>query len=169
MITRRAPANLYPGVLWKISWRYLWMHRWQSILMVLGITLGVAVMVAIDLANASASRAFELSTQAITGKTTHQISGGPQGLDETIYVNMRRQGLLDIAEPVIDAYVSSSQLGNRPLELLGIDPFVDAPFHNYLAGTGQASLDQLSSFLTQPGALIRPEAGVKTDAGCSRP
>jgi putative ABC transport system permease protein len=154
MKVRSSSSNLYPPVLWKISWRYLWMHRWQSILMVLGITLGVAVMVAIDLANASASRAFELSTQAVTGKTTHQISGGPRGLDESIYVNLRRQGLVDKAEPVIDAYVSSPQLGNRPLNLLGIDPFVDGPFHDYLAGTSRASIDQLSSFLTQPGALI---------------
>ncbi|MDR3576234.1 MAG: FtsX-like permease family protein [Anaerolineaceae bacterium] len=150
----RSHSTLYPPVLWKIGWRFLWMHRWQSTLMVLGITLGVAVMVAIDLANASASRAFELSTQAITGKTTHQISGGPQGLDESIYVNLRRQGLIDQAEPVIDAYVSSPQLGNRPLDLLGVDPFVDAPFHDYLTSTGLSVQEQLSSFLTQPGALM---------------
>ena len=54
-------------------------HPWQSLLMVLGITLGVAVVVAIDLANASASRAFDLSTEAVAGRATHQIDGGPAG------------------------------------------------------------------------------------------
>ena len=155
MNARRNRSNLYPPVLWKIGVRFLWMHRWQSILMVLGITLGVAVMVAIDLANASASRAFQLSTQAITGKTTHQITGGPLGLDESVYVNLRRQGLLDQAEPVISAYVSSPQIGNRPLDLLGIDPLVDAPFHDYLSGSGHdLRQEQLTPFLTQPGALM---------------
>ncbi len=64
-----------------MGWRYLLRHRWQSVLMVLGIALGVAVMVAIDLANASASRAFVLSTETLTGKATHQIDGGTLGIE----------------------------------------------------------------------------------------
>ena len=59
--------------------------------MVLGIALGVAVVISIDLANASAGRAFALSTETVTGKTTHQIVGGPQGVDEKVYVNLRLQ------------------------------------------------------------------------------
>ena len=82
-----------PKTLWRIGWRYLLRHPWQSVLMVLGITLGVAVVVAVDLANASASRAFDLSTSAVAGKATHQITGGPQGLEENIYTDLRRAGL----------------------------------------------------------------------------
>ncbi len=144
----------FPGTLLRIGWRYLRRHRWQSLLMVLGISLGVAVMVSIDLANASAARAFELSTQAITGKATHQIVGDSTGLAESIYVRLRRAGVVEVAAPLVAAYVSSPQLGNQPLRLLGIDPFVDAPFREYL-GTGQAnSLAELLPFLTQPGGLL---------------
>ena len=50
--------------------------------MILGIALGVAVVVSIDIANASSARAFELSAETVAGRATHQISGGPQGLDE---------------------------------------------------------------------------------------
>ncbi len=78
-----------------VGWRYLLRHPWQSVLMILGITLGVAVMVAIDLANVSASQAFDLSTEAVAGRATHQIVGGPQGLDESVYVALRRAGLTD--------------------------------------------------------------------------
>ena len=49
-------------VLLNFGWRYLLRHPWQTALMILGITLGVAVVVAVDLANASASQAFQLST-----------------------------------------------------------------------------------------------------------
>ena len=56
---------------WNIGWRYMLRHPWQTILMIVGITLGVAVAVAIDLANSSASRAFDLSTEAVAGKATH--------------------------------------------------------------------------------------------------
>lgn len=61
----------FPRTLLHIGWRYLALHRWQSLLMILGVAVGVAVMVSIDLANASAARAFELSTEAVTGKATH--------------------------------------------------------------------------------------------------
>ena len=60
-----------------VGWRYLLRHPWQTSLMILGIALGVSVMVAIDLANSAASRAFDLSTDAIAGRATHQIIGGP--------------------------------------------------------------------------------------------
>jgi ABC-type lipoprotein release transport system permease subunit len=54
------------NLLFRIGFRYLLHHPFQSALMILGITLGVAVVVAIDIANASASRAFDLSTEATT-------------------------------------------------------------------------------------------------------
>ena len=106
--------------------------------MILGVMLGVAVMVAIDLANAAASRAFDLSTDAIAGKATHQIVGGPTGLDETIYTRLRVEGGVRLAAPVVTEYVSSPQLGDRPIELLGVDPFAEAPFRSFLL-TGNAA------------------------------
>ncbi len=153
-----------------IGWRYLLRHPWQTALMVLGIALGVAVMVAIDLANTAASRAFDLSTDAIAGRATHQIIGGPAGLDEALYARLRAAGVRDAA-PVVTDYVTSPQLGNRPLQLLGVDPFAEAPFRSYLTGGGGAEaqkasgaapgtpvgLEQLVAFLTRPGALLISE------------
>jgi putative ABC transport system permease protein len=145
--------------LWNIGWRYLLRHRWQSILMVIGIALGVAVVVAIDLANASASRAFDLSTEAVVGNATHQIEAGSNGMDEKIYVDLRRTGVLDKASPVITAYVTSPQMGGSVMRLMGVDPFTDAPFRNYFsenqpAGFGQTQDLGLIPFLTQPGAIV---------------
>ncbi len=146
--------NVSSMVLWKVGLRYLLRHRWQSLLMVLGITLGVAVVVAIDLANASAQRAFELSTEAVAGSATHEITGGPQGLDDQVYTRLRRDGLAQAATPVISVYVSSPQLGGQPLQLLGVDPFSSAPFLPYLGQRSGLALDQLLPFLTRPGGLL---------------
>ncbi len=154
--------------LYRLGWRHLLRHPWQSLLMVLGITLGVAVVVAVDLANASASRAFDLSTEAISGKATHQITAGPNGLNETIYTRLRRSGIVQTAAPVITDYAASAQLGNRPLQLLGIDPFSDPPFRSYLGGSSQAQLQNLANaanpsiidltnFLTRPGTILISE------------
>ena len=159
---------LAPRPLARIGFRYLFRHPWQSALMVLGIALGVAVIVAIDLANNAASRAFDLSTDAITGKATHQIIGGPVGLDETIYTTLRVSGRVPYAAPIISDYITSSQLGSRPLQLLGVDPFAEAPFRAYLipakaTGGGlpgdeaTANLGALIPFLTRPGALLISE------------
>jgi putative ABC transport system permease protein len=139
--------------LWNTGLRYLTRHAWQSILMVLGITLGVAVVISVDLANASASRAFDLSTETITGKTTHQITGGPQGLDESIYTRLRLADIQVALAPVISGYGSSPALGGRPMQLLGVDPFAEAPFRNYL-GSDSPDISSLTSFLTQPGAIL---------------
>lgn len=136
--------------------------------MVLGISLGVAVVVAVDLANASASRAFDLSTATVAGKATHQITGGPNGLDESIYSRLRRAGLISSAAPVISQYISAPMLGNVPLQLLGIDPFAEAPFRDFLgggigtrssrspAGSFSTPIGELTTFLTQPYAILLP-------------
>ncbi len=138
----------------RVGWRYLSRHPWQTGLLIIGIVLGVAVMVAIDLANSSASRAFELSTDAISGKATHQILGTPNGFDEKIYEVLIKAGSDAILTPIVQDYVTSLQLGNRPFTLLGIDPFTDTSFRNYFSKDGQVPIQQLTSFLTIPGAVI---------------
>jgi len=140
--------------LFKVSWRYLLGHLWQSTLMVIGIMLGVAVVIGVDMANESASQAFDLSTTALTGRATHYISAGSQGLDEDVYVDLRRRGVEFPAAPIITAYGTSPQLGNGTLQLLGVDPFVESPFRNYLVSEGGIPVGELTGFLTQPNSVL---------------
>lgn len=143
-----------------IGWRTLLRRPWQSVLMIVGIMLGVAVVVSIDLANESASRAFDLSVESIAGRATHEIVGGPEGLDEHIYADLRRSGLVSAEEsaaaaPVVAEAVTSPDLGGQTMTLLGIDPFAEGPFRRYLAGDGQGvPIEQITAFLTEPGAVL---------------
>jgi putative ABC transport system permease protein len=124
---------------------------------VVGITLGVAVAVAIDLANASASRAFDLSTESIAGRATHFIAAGPGGVDESLYAELLWMGLPYPLAPVIAEYVTSPQLGGGLIQLLGVDPFAESPFRNYISaqpGSSTNVLGDLTGFLTQPGAIL---------------
>lgn len=122
--------------------------------MVVGITLGVSVAVSIDLANASAKRAFDLSTEAITGRATHQISAEPKSLDESLYTSLIRAEVVDIASPILTDYVSSPQLGNQSMQLLGVDPFAEAPFRSYFWRDKDLPSYNWTTFLTQPGAIL---------------
>jgi putative ABC transport system permease protein len=144
----------YSRSLLKIGWRFLRFHLWQSILMVLGISMGVAVAVGIDIANTSASRAFDISTEAIAGRATHYISGGSQGIEESLYVELKQAGMALPMAPIISDYLTSPDMDGITLQLFGIDPFSEAPFRNYLGGTEAVPLEGLTSFLSRPGSVL---------------
>lgn len=131
-------------------------HPVSAALLVLGIALGVAVIVSIDLANASAERGFELSTTAITGRATHAIVAGDQGVDEAVYVALRTdpdwRRRIAMA-PIVRVLVSSPRLEGIPLTLLGVDPFAEAPFRAYLSD-GSAPVEAAVRLLTVPGAVF---------------
>ena len=77
------------GLVARSNLRYWLQHRWQLFLMVTGLALGVAVVFAVDIANESAKRAFALSVDSVTGRTTHQLVAAADGLDESIYTRLR--------------------------------------------------------------------------------
>src|SRR5699024_12763179 len=96
----------------------------------------VAVVAAIDLAHASSQRAFTLATESLVGRATHEIIGGPDGLPERLYVHLRLNHNLHPSAPIVEGTVYLSNDTNQPLRLLGIDPFADQPFRDYLWGVG---------------------------------
>jgi len=130
------------------------LHRpWLTLLLILSIALGVAVVVAVDLANASATRAFQLSTQVIVGKATHQIVGDANGFDDAVYRNLRLQGFRNAA-PIVEGYAGAQELGGQTMRVLGIDLFAEPPFRTYITAGTNVSLDALTALYTQPGAVL---------------
>ena len=121
----------------------------QTALMILGVALGVAVVIAIDLANTAAKTAFDLSTQAITGKTTHQIVGGANGIDENLYRKIRVDLGYRLSAPVVEGDGIALDLDAQPLHILGIDFFAEAPFRNFISDSNSASPVDLTRFYTQ--------------------
>lgn len=143
-------------VLARASRRYLLRHPWQMGLSVLGVALGVAVVVSVDLANASAQRAFHLSTEAVTGRTTHQVVGGSAGLDEELYRRLVVDAGIRPAAPVVEGSVETRDRLGTPLtlRLLGVDPFAERPFRPYLRRIGGEAGIDVGAFLTRPGAAV---------------
>ncbi|GIL15931.1 MAG: permease [Chloroflexota bacterium] len=130
------------------------LHRpWLTLLLILSVALGVAVVVAVDLANASATRAFQLSTEVIVGKATHQIVGGANGFDDSVYRNLRLQGFRNAA-PIVEGYAGAQELGGQTMRVLGIDLFAEPPFRTYITAGTNVSVDALTAFYTQPGAVL---------------
>jgi putative ABC transport system permease protein len=159
-------------LLFRAGVRYHLRHPWQLALALLGVMLGVAVVVAVDVASSSARRAFTLSTEAVTGRATHEITGGPAGIPDSVYVMLRAGLGIDSIAPVIDRYVrvaastngaaaahaqdaGTAAAGVRVLRLLGVDPFAEAPIRSYVApASGQLDFSVL---LTQRALLLSTE------------
>ncbi len=155
-------------IILRLAGRYIQRRLLQSVLFVIGVALGVAVVIAIDLANGSASRAFALSSESITGRSTHQIIGGTSGLPTSLYTELRLDLGLQQVAPVVENYVRALDLGDRPLQVLGVDPFAEPPFRAYLtnvtlsdssrsesAPRAQTSaFGALTAFIAQPRTVV---------------
>ena len=139
-----------------LAWRHAWRRPTQSIFFIIGVGLGVAMIVAIDLATGAANRAFSISTEAVAGKTTHQIVGGPSGLNESIYVTLRQQLGYRLSAPIVEGYVVAEELDMQPMRLLGVDSFAESPFRNYLNSNNTVFADNngFTAFMVQPNTVL---------------
>src|SRR5690606_1883751 len=111
-----------PRAIFRLAWRHSWRRPLQSLFLIAGVAIGVAMIVAIDLANGSAERAFALGTETVAGRATHVIIGGPTGLDEQVYTDLRRDLGFRMSAPVVEGYLIVEELDRQPMRLLGVDP-----------------------------------------------
>ena len=136
---------MFRAVILRLGLRYISRRLFQSLLFIIGVALGVAVVIAIDLANGSASRAFSLSTESITGRATHQIIGSSDGISTELYTDIRLDLGIRLSAPIVSELVRAVDVP-QPLRLLGIDPFAEPPFRNYLSTIEVIGEDDISSF-----------------------
>lgn len=150
------------SALWAASVRHLLRHRAQLALALTGLALGVATITAVDVATASSSRAFELSVAAVSGPATHEITGGPQGIDERLYARLVAEYPRLAFAPVVDGYVT---VRDEALQLVGVDPLAEADFPEQSSprapsaapAPGAALLDTasgLARWLTERGSVV---------------
>ena len=144
-------------VTYRASFAYLLRHPWQLALALLGIGVGVAVIVAVDLANASARKAFLLSMDTITGAATHQVIGGPRGLSEDVYTELRVTHGMGAIAPVVEGTI---MVGDVSVSLLGVDLFAEREIRAFTGETRSESTEQPNTeslfvgFLVTPGVVI---------------
>ncbi len=130
-------------------------HPTQLVLSLAGVALGVAVVSAMSVAIDSARRGFDLSNEAVFGRVTHTLQAGPAGLDDALWVRLRT-GLREVdSAPVVSARVRLAG-GERDLELLGVDPFAEAPFRAQSPAPGSGAA--LADLLTRPGSVLASAA-----------
>lgn len=113
------------GLVARCNIRYWLQHRWQLLLMVTGLALGVAVVFAVDIANESARRAFALSLDSVTGRTTHQLLASGGSVDESVYTRLRVDLGMRNSAPVLEGTLV---LSGETFQVLGVDLFAESLF-----------------------------------------
>ncbi len=137
--------------------RFYLRHPWQLALAVAGISLGVAVYVGVDLANDSARRAFELSTEVIRGQTTHRLLPVGGALPERHFSELLLDGRVTRAAPVVETPVRIGGNGGPRRTLLGVDPVKEAGFRDYSGFVPGRGAD-FTRLITEPGTVMVPES-----------
>ncbi|MHB8812049.1 MAG: FtsX-like permease family protein [Steroidobacteraceae bacterium] len=151
--------------LWAASLRHFLRQPAQLALALVALAAGVATIVAVNIATASSRRAFELSMRAVNGPATQVITGGPQGLDESLYVRLFTHAALSgkpqpIYAPVVEGYVT---VRGRVMQLVGVDPFASAalegPEEALPTDTpARSTLTALRSWFLERGAVVMTAA-----------
>ncbi|MDQ7025713.1 MAG: FtsX-like permease family protein [Anaerolineae bacterium] len=150
-------------VIFRLGLRYISRRFFQCVLFIIGVALGVAVIIAIDIANGSASRAFDLSAQSISGRATHQISAGASGLPTELYAQIRLDLGIKLSAPIVSEFVRAEGVP-QPLRLLGVDPLAEPPFRNYLTTVEVISEDDINTFeaitrfISEPNTILISQA-----------
>lgn len=138
------------GILARASARFFSRHPAQLILSFVGIVLGVGIVTAVLITNTSSRRAFALSTEALYGRTTHQIVAA-DGIDGREYAHLRRSLPTTAMAPIVEGQLA---LGGELFTLLGIDPFAEAAFGRSASGNAfQPDDDALIELLFSDDAL----------------
>jgi putative ABC transport system permease protein len=155
-------------LLWAASIRHLLRHPAQLVLALVGLSVGVGTIIAVDIATASSGRAFQLSVQAVNGAATHEIVGGPRGVDERLYVDLRTgrgvqngatgsEGARVALAPIVEGYIV---VGEQTMQLIGIDPFASRELD--AKGTAvQSQSGDPQRWFTQPGGVVMAAATAK--------
>ena len=144
------------GLLAQSGLRFYSRRPWQLCLAVSGIALGVAVYVGVDLANDSARRAFELSSDLITGSTTHHLMGTRGEIADSLYRSLRMEHGPIRAAPVIEDEVRLRRLPGRVFTLMGVDPLEESGFRGF-AGFVPGRGTDFTRLIVEPGAVLVPD------------
>jgi putative ABC transport system permease protein len=168
-----------------ITLRHITSEKTRTLLTLTGIALGVALFISVRLANESILYAFRETIDAVTGKTTLQITQGDLGLDESLLAAVRDQPGVAAVTPVLQTVAAVEegrhqatpgaaagcggiggceaphgppQMIDEPLLIMGVDPFSEVPFRDYsFSMDGSDEKDPLE-FLLDPQTLFLSES-----------
>jgi len=135
---------------WQVV-RYAARHPLLAVLNVASIALGVSVYLAIQIANQSADRALRAGVDLVAGKADLEVRGE---MSDATFAKIKKLPGVRAATPLVEGLVTLPQLKGEYLQILGLDPFTNAPFVTFRVGTGTAGGEfDFERWLTDPSVV----------------
>jgi putative ABC transport system permease protein len=97
-------------------------HPLQLLATVTAIALGVALGSAVYLVDSAALHEFDQATRRLIGAADLMVRGPPEGFDEALFVSISHRPEVTAASPLLELELTLPG-AQRPLKLLGLDPF----------------------------------------------
>lgn len=138
----------------KIFFRQSRSQLLRTILLIFGIALGVSGVIAIDIAKTSVSRSFELSTAALTSRSTHQVVGSRLNISQSVFTDLRVVSGINKSAPVINANIKVLELNGKTMNLMGIDPFSEMHFRDIMLSRSGLGPVDFSALLNAPSGVL---------------
>lgn len=146
------------SILRRASSNFLKQHKSQLALTIFGIAIGVAVVVSVELAKHSALEAFDQAVRVVVGRATHRIIGGPGGLNDQLYTQLRLSGEVALLAPRVDGLAKYQDEQGSIIHLLGVDPMAEIEFGSdwYRSANQSAQGDAIDfgRLITEPGTVV---------------
>ncbi len=138
----------------KFNFKYYRRHALLAVLCLLGISLGVGIVVAVELINDSALASFASSVDFLSGKATNSIISTYGRIDEKYFKTIWENPKVLAATPLVDVVANTLETGSEPIRFLGVDPFLDTPFRDWVPQL--ANRDQMLRFFggNPPGVFL---------------
>jgi len=149
---RKIPSKM----LWLASFRFYLKHPWLLILTLLGLASGVGIVIAIDIAVSAAQVQVDKISSTLMGQATHQIVGGPAGVEQSVFVDLKLKHAFHQASPEISGYVYTNPDNPITLNLLGIESFSEINFRSFVNSSLPNEKALTNFFTTKNGILLTP-------------
>ncbi len=128
----------------------------RTLVAVVAIALGVALGFSVYLINRVAADEVELASRSLFGMADLSVRAPGQGFDERLYPKIARVPGVAVASPVIEA-LARVPGHERPLKLVGIDPFRAWQLQSAVAAAG-GTAGQGNGLLAENSVWLSPTA-----------
>lgn len=137
--------------------RHVVRHKLLALLNILSVALGVAVFLAIQIANHSATRSFNAGIDLVAGKANLEARGAGEGFDEKLLPKLTNARGVKAATPMVEGYLTLPDHPGEYLQLLGMDPFTQAPFATFAVQDASGGELEIESWLGKPDGIALSE------------
>jgi putative ABC transport system permease protein len=131
-------------------------RKLRNLFSLLSIAFGVALYISIDLVNESTLLSFGSSVEAMSGKATWSVLGGPSGFSESLLEKIEAVPGVGSAVPVVEVqayFVPRNGSPGETLMISGVDLLRESSVRAYQVHD-QKVIDDPLGFLNQPDSII---------------